>query len=181
MNYAIRNIQIFFDSIALAGGGEPEKTVFIYDDSPSGSTFKGTSRASTAVYPGLFVRWEVNPIDTQAPVWISGISFGSKRTETPCAAEAALWPPAAFALQQARITPHQTPWLFAWEGIVPACVVPNIAYPYVIQLSFGYRAAKHYFVEGPELIWPVSCPAVALPEAPAGAGEEQHAEVIHAK
>jgi hypothetical protein len=181
MSYEIRNIQIFVDSIALAAGGAPEKTVFIYDDSPSGSTLKGTSRTSTAVYPGLFVRWEVNAIDTQAPVWISGVSFGAKHAETPCAAEGAWRPPAAVALQQARITPQQTPWLFTWAGIVPACVAPNVGYPYVIHLNFGYRTLKSYVVEGPQLIWPVGYPAMAPGGSPAGATDEQAGEVIHAK
>lgn len=180
MNYEIRNIQIFVDSIALAAGGAPEKTVFIYDDSPSGSTLKGTSRTSTAVYPGLFVRWEVNAIDTQAPVWISGLSFGPKRTETPCAAEGAWRPAAAVVLQQAGTTPEQTPWLFTWDGIVPACIAPNVGYPYVIHFSFGYRALPH-IVEGPQLIWPVSSPALALGGIPTGATDEQAEEVIRAK
>jgi len=181
MSYEIRNIQIFVDSIALAAGGAPEKTVFIYDDSPSGSTLKGTNRASTAVYPGLFVRWEVNAIDTQAPIWISGISFGSKHEETLCAAEGASSDPMTAALQPARITPRRTPWLFTWEGIVPVCVPANVGYPYVIHLSAGYRGGKSYDVEGPQLIWPVYYPAPASDGSPDGAAIEPVEEVIHAK
>jgi hypothetical protein len=127
------NIQIFVDVIAMMTGSPVEKTVFIYDDSPSGSVGKGTHKAISAVYPGQLIQWNLYPVDVQTPAWIGGITFGPEAGQDCGGSE--------------------TPWLRTWSGYAPLYMLPNYHHPYTIHLQFG-ATGKKISVKGPQLAFP---------------------------
>jgi hypothetical protein len=142
------NIQVFVDVIALMAGSPIEKSVFIYDDSPSGSVGKGTHKTVSATYPGQLIQWNIYPVDVQTPVWLGGITFGTQ----DCIADPA--PESAEAPNVSQDCPgNKTPWLYTWAGYAPLCMLPDCEYPYSLHLQFGI-AGKVINVNGPKLAFP---------------------------
>jgi hypothetical protein len=170
------NIQVFVDVIALLSGSSVDKSVFIYDDSPAGSVGKGTPSAVSAVYPGQFIQWSVYAIDVQTIVWVNSISFGPRVVgsldpsstlpeatgDTAEAAEGtnnAEQQPSTDDVDShanVSIAPLEVvqtqPWLLRWEGYAPACMSPNVDYPYALHLKF--KTGETIVIDGPKLAFP---------------------------
>ena len=150
------NIQIFVDVIAMMTGSPVEKTVFIYDDSPSGSVGKGTHKAISAVYPGQLIQWNLYPVDVQTPVWLGGITFGPQETGVavaPQAGSTATTDSADGTQAGQGLVGGKTPWLCTWTGYAPLCMLPNYGHPYTLHLQFG-TTGKMISVAGPQLAFP---------------------------
>lgn len=144
------NIQIFVDVIAMMTGSPVEKTVFIYDDSPSGSVGKGTHKAISAVYPGQLIQWNLYPVDVQTPVWLGGITFGPQGAEADSTAITG----STDGTQAGQgLVGSETPWLCTWTGYAPLCMLPNYGHPYTLHLQFG-TTGKMISVPGPQLAFP---------------------------
>jgi hypothetical protein len=179
----IRNIQVFVDALALASGELPERAVFLVDDCPE-STGRGTVGLCSVVAPGDLVRWNVIPIDLQAPAFIRALTFGGapEAPAGPVAPEAPADPSAADDVQAGSAddratdrepepaaaadragTPHVVGRSLIWEGIVPLLPVPDVVIPYALQLAFTDRHRMAVGVAGPSLH--VRAPGVApLPQ-----------------
>jgi hypothetical protein len=159
------NIQIFVDVIALMTGSPVEKSVFIYDDSPSGTVGKGTHKTVSAVYPGQLVQWNIYPVDVQTPLWLGGITFGPEEsTPAPAATSSEINDKSGtLATADPATTGSKTPWLRTWSGYAPLFMVPDCGYPYALHLQFGVTG-KTIAVSGPQLAFPT-----IPPPAPVGA------------
>lgn len=145
------NIQVFIDVIAVLTGGPVEKSVFIYDDSPSGSSGKGTHKAVSTVYPGQLIQWNLYPLDVQTPVWLGGITFGPHKTE------------GTKTNVSRGVIGDRTPWLHSWSGYAPLYMWPNCGYPYTFHLQFG-AAGKTINLSGAKLAFPtIYTPATSAP------------------
>jgi hypothetical protein len=148
------NIQVFVDVIALMAGSPVEKSVFIYDDSPSGSIGKGTHTTASAVYPGQLIQWNIYPVDVQTPVWIGGITFGPQVAVAAATSEEVSTAITSAAVDVSQeCTGSKTPWLDTWAGYAPLCMLPDLAYPYSLHLQFGVTG-KMISVNGPQLAFP---------------------------
>jgi hypothetical protein len=165
------NIQMFVDAAALLSGCAVSETFFLFDDNPA-SRSKGTSRLSSACYPGQLIRWYLTPIDVQTPVWIKAIQFSqglaaalpgrpeastgsvldSQEAAAPAKADLGLSESVArIALDKAQCGP----WGFVWSGYVPAWVLPDHPYRYDIQFVFGGGQSTAFAVGGPSLVYPI--------------------------
>lgn len=135
------NIQIFVDVVQLLLDEDASRAVFMFDDSAAYGEGQGTSGLRSPIWPGQLVRWSLNPIDVQTPIWIARIEFGDE----PIAAPAPCPPPV---------------WARSWSGFVPAwSLAPGREYSYRLVLSTG--GAREIAVEGPALVFPAIAPPVA--------------------
>ena len=71
---------------ALASGEQPDRAVFLVDDCPE-STGRGTLGLESVVAPGDLVRWNVIPIDLQAPAFIRDLRFPGSTGDEPGVAD----------------------------------------------------------------------------------------------
>ena len=162
------NIQVFVDVLAMMTGSPIEKTVFIYDDSASSSTGKGTYQTVSATYPGQLIQWNLYPVDVQTQVWLGGITFGPQVLEAEMIA-----PADSIALPDAAessvcvgqdVVGSETPWLYTWTGYAPLYMWPNYKYPYTLHLQFGITG-KTVRVNGPKLVFPTFCAIAPIGES----------------
>lgn len=173
---SIRNIQVFVDALALASGELHERAVFLVDDHPE-SIGRGTLALHSLVAPGDLVRWNVIPIDLQAPAFIRALTFAPARAGThlrdedvPEEAQSAdtapvggAAPPAgahdAAGMSDPDTAPAGSPAApgpavgrsLIWEGIVPAVATADATFPYVLHLAFTDRHPMTIRVDGPAL------------------------------
>lgn len=170
---AVLNIQLFVDVVALLSGASTEQAVFFYDDGRLSSEGQGSPALVSAVLPGQFVRWAVNPIDVQTQIWIQQITFDgapvmgngqevetstggegqghqAQPAETPDeGASAALAPEGiAYPLPQVPV------WGRGFEGFVPFTMLPGVRYPYHVELSCGISGGNTIRIDGPALLFP---------------------------
>ena len=156
---SIRNISIVVDALALASGEQPDRAVFLVDDCPE-STGRGTLGLESVVAPGDLVRWNVIPIDLQAPAFIRDLRFPGPTgdgpgvddhpTETPSAPTASDAEAGADTAEPAGepVIPGRAR---IWEGIVPFIGPGERRAPYALELAFSDLHAVTIRVDGPAL------------------------------
>lgn len=157
------------DVIALLANQNPEKAVFLFDDSPADPIHRkrGTASLRSPVYPGQYVIWSLAPIDVQTPVWISEIDFEAPKYDPhpPGAATIVDQTPAgelgAAALENG-LPAFNPVWARHWEGYAPLCITPGSVYAYRLGLQFGGLSGRTISLEGPSLFFPPS-PFAGIP------------------
>ncbi|HZX39886.1 MAG TPA: hypothetical protein VFF37_16445 [Streptomyces sp.] len=126
------HIAVAVDVAAALSGTSPDDVVFLMDDGPLASEGKGTSRLITNCVPGQLVRWRSYAIDLQTPVSIKAIRFSSwlgpwgydqalERHDVASGGAGEDW--ANDSLD--------------WSGIVPASMLPGLAYRYRLTVQMG--------------------------------------------